>query len=130
MVQDRRGGHITPDKPGGPIPAISDRPAVGAERNPFSETVRPAAGEPDWSVWDGRHDGVARQRRLFEYGHLAGTTDGKTSANDLKSISRMYAFLACDLLRALPDCPELINALHRLWESKNLAVVARVQAGG
>jgi hypothetical protein len=130
MAQDRRGGHITPAAPAGPLPDVSDRAAVGAGRNPFSETARPAAGEPDWSVWDGRHDGVARQRRLFEYSHLAGTPDGKTSGNDLKAISRMYAFMACDLLRALPDCPELTNALHRLWESKNLAVVARVQVGG
>lgn len=79
------------------------------------------AARLDWTVWDGRHDAVRRQRRLFQFDHLP---------EHLQAISRPYAGLAAALLRVLPDSPELTNALHRLWESKNLAVVAAIGPEG
>lgn len=71
--------------------------------------------DADLAVFDGRHDAVARQRRLFEYDHLPP---------HLQAVSRIFALTACAIVAVVDDCPELTNALHRLWEAKNLAVVA------
>jgi hypothetical protein len=73
------------------------------------------AMSPDWDAWDGRHDAVKRQKRLFQYDHLP---------EHLQRVSRPFAVLATNMLRQCPDVPELTNALHRIWEAKNLVVVA------
>jgi hypothetical protein len=75
----------------------------------------------DWSLWNSRHDAVKRQKRLFQYDHLPG---------HLQDVSEPFAELATRLLTVLPDSPELKNALHRLWEAKNLAVVAVARPEG
>lgn len=66
-------------------------------------------------AFQGRHPSVSRLRRLFEFDHLP---------EHLQSVSSLFAGLAVQLLGVLPDQPELTEALRKLWEAKNLAVLA------
>jgi hypothetical protein len=67
------------------------------------------------AAFDGRHPSVARLRRLFEFDHLP---------EHLQSVSSVFAGAALRMLDMIPDSPELTEALRKLWEAKNLAVVA------
>lgn len=62
-----------------------------------------------------RHPATVRQARRFAYGHLPP---------HLQAVSKPFHDLATQLLDLLPDSPDLTECLLRLWESKNLAVVA------
>lgn len=65
--------------------------------------------------FEGRHASVARLRRLFEFDHLP---------EHLAAVSSTFALAALRLLDQCPDSPELTEALRKLWEAKNLAVVS------
>lgn len=69
---------------------------------------------------DGRHPGVQHFRHHFDYDHLP---------THLQTVSRQFHDLAEHLVDQLPDSPELAEALRKLWESKNSAVLVAVQAG-
>ncbi|ANJ20768.1 hypothetical protein HYO99_gp34 [Roseobacter phage RD-1410W1-01] len=56
---------------------------------------------------------------LFRYAHLP---------DDLQAVSSPFYHLAMDLTRTLPQSAELTLALRSLWEAKNLAVFAAVEA--
>lgn len=93
-----------------------DRAASAVERGwPGDDAV-------DWSVWSDRHPSVQRLRRLFEYNHLPPR---------LQNVSRPFALAALSMFDVgVPDCPELTEALRKLWEAKNLAVVAVARPEG
>ena len=57
--------------------------------------------------------------RLFKYDHLS---------DELQNISRPFRVLAAELVEDLPDGALLHEALRKLWEAKNAAVMARVVA--
>ncbi len=58
---------------------------------------------------------------LFDYAHLP---------DHLADRSKPFAALAATMLQTLPDGPMLRSALVKLWESKNLAVVAALSPAG
>lgn len=62
----------------------------------------------------GRHPSVHNFRHHFDYDHLP---------RHLRAISRRFHTLAQQLVDELPDDPELTEALRKLWESKNSAVL-------
>lgn len=61
----------------------------------------------------GRHPGTVAKMRAFTYDHLAP---------ELAALSRPFCDLAEDLVGALPDDPELTNALDFLRSAKDRAV--------
>lgn len=64
---------------------------------------------------EGRHPGVQHIARYFEYSHLP---------ERLQAVSRPCAELAAELIRVIPDGPELTVALRKLLEAKDAAVRA------
>jgi hypothetical protein len=59
---------------------------------------------------------IKRLRKLFEYDHLP---------ENLQKVSRIFARTAVEMLIAAEqDTPEVTEALRKLWEAKNLLVVA------
>lgn len=70
----------------------------------------------------GRHTSVHGLRHHFDHEHLAP---------HLAAVSAPFHVLAQHLLDVLPDDPELTEALRKLWEAKNSAVLlAAVQDKG
>lgn len=63
--------------------------------------------------WQDRHPSVAHFAPLFTYAHLP---------EHLQAISKPRAALADDMLRALPDGPELTVGLRKLLEAKDAFV--------
>jgi hypothetical protein len=63
----------------------------------------------------GRHPGVLGILRYFEFEHLP---------EHLQEISRPCAVLATDMVRALPDGPELTAGMRKLLEAKDCFVRA------
>lgn len=63
----------------------------------------------------GRNPAVLGVLRYFEYAHLP---------NHLQEISRPCGLLAADMVRAIPDCPELTVGLRKLLEAKDCLVRA------
>ncbi len=68
---------------------------------------------------EGRHPAVAPYGNRFRTGHLP---EGLP-----RQVMEVYREAAAKLLEMLPDSPELTRALHRLWESKNEAVLHAVE---
>lgn len=68
---------------------------------------------------EGRHPGLARWKDAFEGGHLPKGLPRDVMAG--------YRSLAVSLLDLLPDGPQLTDALHELWRSKNEAVLHAVE---
>jgi len=66
-------------------------------------------------VYEGRHPGVAAIARYFAYDHLP---DG------LRHVSGQCSLLAEDMIRGLPDGPELTAGLRKLLEAKDCFVRA------
>lgn len=62
------------------------------------------------TAWQDRHPSVAHFAPLFAYDHLP---------ERLQRVSRPCAALADEMLRALPDGPELTVALRKLLEAKD-----------
>lgn len=60
-----------------------------------------------------RHPAVAEVAQWFDCGHLP---------EHLQLVSALFRNLAVDLLKALPDGPELAVALRKLVEAKDAAV--------
>lgn len=65
------------------------------------------------TAWQERHPSVAHFAPLFAYAHLP---------ERLQAISKPCAALADDMLRALPDGPELTVGLRKLLEAKDAFV--------
>lgn len=66
----------------------------------------------------GRHPGTQQIMRWFSYDHLR---DGY-----LRDTSQLCATLAEDMVKALPDGPELTTGLQKLLEAKDCFVRAAV----
>lgn len=81
-----------------------------------SNAVRPAD-------LTGRHPATVQLLRWFEYDHLLAS-----GPIDLRGISAMFHDLAYELVRRLPDGPELSAGLRKLIEAKDCAVRAAVAA--
>jgi hypothetical protein len=64
-------------------------------------------------VTDGRHQSVRQVARWFDYGHLPP---------HLQVISQACLTLAADMIRSLPDDPELTAGLRKLLEAKDCFV--------
>lgn len=62
-----------------------------------------------------RNPNIIRMAQYFRYGHLPKA---------LQDISCQYAALAQSMVDAFNDGPELTEMLKKLWEAKNLAVIA------
>ena len=62
----------------------------------------------------------AKVESLFRYEHLQNA--------ELKAVSKHFYDLAMTLVFDLPPSAELTLALRSLWEAKNLAVFAKVEA--
>lgn len=71
-------------------------------------------------VWQGRHPGVAHFEQLFEYAHLPKGLPRDTSA--------VMCSVAQDMVRTLPDGPELSAGLRKLLEAKDCFVRATILA--
>lgn len=65
----------------------------------------------------GRHPSTVHLASLFDYSHLSG---------DLVRLSEACSDLAAEMIRKLPDGPELSDGLRKLWEAKNCFVMAGV----
>lgn len=65
------------------------------------------------SAWQDRHASVAHFAPLFAFDHLP---------ERLQRVSRPCAQLADEMLRALPDGPELTAGLRKLLEAKDAFV--------
>jgi hypothetical protein len=65
------------------------------------------------TAWQDRHPSVAHFAPLFVYAHLP---------EHLRAISKLCAALADDMLRTLPDGPELTVGLRKLLEAKDAFV--------
>ncbi|MGW4525188.1 hypothetical protein [Amycolatopsis sp. NPDC004378] len=65
------------------------------------------------TAWQDRHPSVAHFAPLFAYAHLP---------ERLQAISKPCAALADEMLRALPDGPELTVGLRKLLEAKDAFV--------
>ncbi len=63
----------------------------------------------------GRHPGTQQIARFFEYEHLP---------EHLRAVSENCANLAEDMIRELPDGPELTAGLRKLLEAKDCFVRA------
>lgn len=61
-----------------------------------------------------RHTGVRHLAKHFAFGHLP---------EHLQEISRRFAELGQFLVESQHDGPELTEALRKLWEAKNCAVL-------
>ena len=75
----------------------------------------PHAGGADAA---GRHDSVQQVVRWFAYEHLP--------AGKPRHISALCAAMAGELLRELPDSPELTAGLRKLLEAKDCLVRAAI----
>lgn len=64
-------------------------------------------------------DMIAKAESLFRYEHLPP---------HLQEVSKPFCDLAVRLVRSLPPTAEVTLALRSLWEAKNLAVFAAVEA--
>ncbi|HEY9473557.1 MAG TPA: hypothetical protein VIS06_06850 [Mycobacteriales bacterium] len=67
----------------------------------------------------GRHPGTQHIARYFDYQHLPP---------HLQAVSQPCAQLASDMIRALPDGPELTAGLRHLLEAKDCFVRAALDA--
>lgn len=65
--------------------------------------------------WSGRHPAVAAMAGRFAYAHLP---------QYLQAVSKPFHDLAVQLTEMIPDSPELVETLRKLWETKNCAVIA------
>lgn len=61
----------------------------------------------------------AKIESLFRYAHLP---------EHLQAVSKPFHDLALTLIAELPQSAELTLAIRSLWEAKNLAVFAKVEA--
>lgn len=69
---------------------------------------------------EGRHPGVKHFAHHFDYEHLPP---------HLQVVSRAFHDAATHLLVLVPtDSPDLADALRKLWEAKNTAVMVAVTA--
>lgn len=66
---------------------------------------------------EGRHPSTVHLASLFDYSHLSG---------DLVRYSEACSDLAAEMIRKLPDGPELSAGLRALWEAQNCFVMAGV----
>jgi hypothetical protein len=66
---------------------------------------------------EGRHPGTQQLARWFTFDHLQ---------EDLRPPSRACAELAADMIRDLPDGPELSAGLRKLLEAKDCFVRAAI----
>jgi hypothetical protein len=62
-----------------------------------------------------RHPSTVRMGKYFAFGHLPA---------DLQEVSEHFARTAQSMVNLLQDCPELTKTLQRLWEAKNMAILA------
>ena len=67
----------------------------------------------------GRHPGTAHLAKYFDFAHLPP---------HLQTVSQPCAQLAQDMIRALPDGPELTAGLRHLLEAKDCFVRAALDA--
>jgi hypothetical protein len=67
----------------------------------------------------GRNPAVQEFADMFEFGHLPSGLP--------KRVSALFHEHAQELIDNLPDSQRLVDALHRLWESKNEAVFLAVR---
>jgi hypothetical protein len=65
-------------------------------------------------IGDDRHPGTKHMSKLFAFGHLPPR---------LQDVSVRFAMLGQFMVDAMSDGPELTEALRKLWESKNSAVI-------
>jgi hypothetical protein len=65
-------------------------------------------------VTPNRHPSIQHMAKHFAYGHLP---------EDLQEVSSQFASLGQFLLDTQADSPELTEALRKLWEAKNCAVL-------
>ena len=63
---------------------------------------------------------LSKVESLFRYAHLP---------ESLQDVSKPFYTQAVQLVNFLPQSPELTLCLRSLWEAKNLAVFAAVEAG-
>lgn len=63
---------------------------------------------------------IEKIQKLFRYNHLPP---------ELQAVSQPFYNLAIALPITLPPSAELTLAIRKLWEAKNLAVYAAVEAG-
>lgn len=75
---------------------------------------------PELGGLQDRHPGVQQIARYFAYEHLPPR---------LKEVSRGCALLAADMIRELPDGPELTTGLRKLLEAKDCFVRAALDLG-
>lgn len=64
-----------------------------------------------------RHSGTVAVAKHFRFDHLPP---------HLAEVSKLFHDLAAELVRRLPDSPELTNGLRKLLEAKDSAVRAAV----
>jgi hypothetical protein len=67
-------------------------------------------------VWADRHPGTRHFRPLFAFDHLP--------VGQLRGTSALCAMLADDMVKRLPDGPELTAGLRKLLEAKDCFVRA------
>jgi hypothetical protein len=72
------------------------------------------------SVWTGRHPSTAHFENLFAFDHLPA---------HLQLVSKWASMLAEEMVRKLPDGPELSAGLRKLLEAKDCFVRCAVAAG-
>ena len=72
------------------------------------------------TVWTGRHPGTQHFEKLFGYSHLP--------AGALRDTSAACNVVACQMVKQLPDGPELSAGLRKLLEAKDCFVRAAVLA--
>ena len=68
------------------------------------------------TIWTNRHPGTQHFERLFAYSHLP--------EGPLRDTSAACSALACSMVNALPDGPELSAGLRKLLEAKDCFVRA------
>lgn len=71
------------------------------------------------TVWTGRHPSTQHFEKLFAYSHLP--------AGPLQDTSAAVNVIACQMVRTLPDGPELSSGLRKLLEAKDCFVRAALE---
>lgn len=76
----------------------------------------------DSNWWPERHEATQHFEPMFQFDHL--------SPGPHRDISEKCADFAWDMVRSLPDGPELTVGLRKLWEAKNSFVIQAARFSG